>query len=178
MSRSVGYAILGIAGYNPANCPGGANQRFRRSARRASRSRCRRSSTAGATSTSSTPQPSRTLDQFAIPEALDPDFAEGFGDLSVHEVAVDPQDRSLAYLSYYSGGLVAIQIYCDGARTTRRIRREHGTCELVEVGSYLDPEGNDFWGVETFVDEESGQHGDSRQRPRLRALDLRRPVTR
>ena len=25
VSRSVGYAILGIEGYNPANCPGGAN---------------------------------------------------------------------------------------------------------------------------------------------------------
>src|SRR5918994_986456 len=49
------------------------------------------------------------LDTFAIPEAHDPAFAFGFGDLSVHEVAVDPQDPSLAYLSYYSGGLRAIQ---------------------------------------------------------------------
>jgi hypothetical protein len=28
-----------------------------------------------------------------------------FGDLTVHEVAVDPQHESLAYLSYYSGDL-------------------------------------------------------------------------
>jgi hypothetical protein len=35
-----------------------------------------------------------------------------FGDLTVHEVAVDPQDESLAYLSYYSGGLIAIQVQC------------------------------------------------------------------
>jgi hypothetical protein len=87
------------------------------------------------------------LDTFAIPEAHDPDFAFGFGDLTVHEVAVDPQDPSLAYLSYYSGGLRAIQIQCtDPADNT--------TCELVEVGGYLDPEGNDFWGVETFVGED------------------------
>src|SRR5215207_6372522 len=84
------------------------------------------------------------LDTFAIPEAHDPDFAFGFGDLSVHEVAVDPQDASLAYLSYYSGGLRAIQIQCANPEDT-------STCELVEVGGYLDPAGNDFWGVETFV---------------------------
>ncbi len=87
------------------------------------------------------------LDTFAIPEAHDPDFAFGFGDLSVHEVAVDPQDASLAYLSYYSGGLRAIQIQCSNPEDT-------STCELVEVGGYLDPEGNDFWGVETFVGED------------------------
>jgi len=87
------------------------------------------------------------LDTFAIPEAHDPAFAFGFGDLSVHEVAVDPQDASLAYLSYYSGGLRAIQIQCSNPDDT-------STCELVEVGGYLDPEGNDFWGVETFVGED------------------------
>ena len=87
------------------------------------------------------------LDTFAIPEAHDPDFAFGFGDLSVHEVAVDPQDPSLAYLSYYSGGLRAIQIQCADPS-------DNSTCELVEVGGYLDPAGNDFWGVETFVGED------------------------
>jgi hypothetical protein len=84
------------------------------------------------------------LDTYAIDEAHDPNYAFGFGDLSVHEVAVDPQDPSLAYLSYYSGGLRAIQIQCSNPSDT-------STCELVEVGGYLDPEGNDFWGVETFV---------------------------
>jgi hypothetical protein len=87
------------------------------------------------------------IDTFAIPEAHDPDFAFGFGDLSVHEVAVDPQDPSLAYLSYYSGGLRAIQIQCADPS-------DNSTCELVEVGGYLDPEGNDFWGVETFIGED------------------------
>lgn len=86
------------------------------------------------------------LDTFAIPEAHDPAFAFGFGDLSVHEVAVDPQDPTLAYLSYYAGGLIALQIECAGAETD--------TCELVEVGGYLDPAGNNFWGVETFIGED------------------------
>jgi hypothetical protein len=87
------------------------------------------------------------LDTYAIEEAHDPDFAFGFGDLSVHEVAVDPQDPSLAYLSYYAGGLRAIQIQCEDPEDT-------STCELVEVGGYLDPMGNDFWGVETFVGDD------------------------
>jgi hypothetical protein len=28
------------------------------------------------------------------------------------------------------------------------------TCELVELGGYLDPMGNDFWGVEAFVGDD------------------------
>ena len=89
------------------------------------------------------------LDTFAIPEAMDPDFAEGFGDLSVHEVATDPTDPDLAYLSYYAGGLRAIRIV-DG--------------ELVEVGGYIDPVGgvteaggNNFWGVEVWTHPETGE---------------------
>jgi len=83
------------------------------------------------------------LDTYAIPEAMDPEFASGYGDLSVHEVATDPNDPSLAYLSYYSGGLRAVQIQCADPA-------DNSTCELVEVGGYLDPEGNDFWGVEAI----------------------------
>ena len=89
------------------------------------------------------------LDTFAIPEAHDPAFAFGFGDLSVHEVATDPTDPDLAYLSYYSGGLRAIQIV-NG--------------ELVEVGGYIDPVGgvtpeggNNFWGVEVWTHPTTGE---------------------
>jgi hypothetical protein len=73
------------------------------------------------------------VDIYAIPEAMDPAFATGFGDLSVHEGATDPTDPDLAYLSYYSGGLRAIRIEGN---------------QIVEVGGYIDPNGgNDFWGV-------------------------------
>lgn len=41
-----------------------------------------------------------------------------------------------AYLSYFAGGLRALRVDCSGP----------STCELVEVGSYLDPNGNNFWG--------------------------------
>lgn len=76
------------------------------------------------------------LDTYAINEAHDPAYASGYGDLTVHEVATHPQDATRAYLSYYSGGLRALQIQGQ---------------ELVETGGYLDPNGNNFWGVEVFV---------------------------
>ncbi|MBA2718033.1 MAG: hypothetical protein H0U52_02155 [Chloroflexi bacterium] len=84
------------------------------------------------------------LDQYAVPEALSPDYATGFGDLSVHEVAADPLRNDTAYLSYYNAGARAVQIQCPTPGTT-------AGCQLVEVGGFIGPEGNDFWGVETFV---------------------------
>ena len=44
------------------------------------------------------------IDSYAIEEALNPTFAFGFGDLSVHEFATDP-DKNIAYSSYYAGGM-------------------------------------------------------------------------
>lgn len=84
------------------------------------------------------------LDTYAIPEAMDPDFAVGFGDLSVHEVATSQVQPDLAYLSYYSGGFRVIQIVND---------------DIVEVGRYIADDsvtghpGNNFWGVQVFEHE-------------------------
>jgi hypothetical protein len=75
------------------------------------------------------------LDTYAIPEAHDPSKASGFGDLSVHEVATSKTDPSLAYYAYYSGGFRATRIV-DG--------------KLVEVASFIDKGGSNFWGVEVF----------------------------
>lgn len=74
------------------------------------------------------------IDTFALPESQDEEFATGFGDLSVHEVAIDPNPgRKLAYVSYYAGGF--------------RILR-YGGKGLQEVGAFIDQGGNNFWGVE------------------------------
>jgi hypothetical protein len=74
------------------------------------------------------------LDTFAIPESQDPAYAEGFGDLSVHEVATDPNPRTkLAYVSYYAGGFRVLK---------------YGPLGLREVGAFIDEGGNNFWGVE------------------------------
>ncbi|MBW3664423.1 MAG: hypothetical protein KY469_15085, partial [Actinobacteria bacterium] len=83
------------------------------------------------------------LDQYAIPEAHSEAHALDSGDLSVHEVATHPTDARAAYLSYYAGGMRAVEIQCKGKKATN--------CELVETGGYLDENGNNFWGVETFI---------------------------
>jgi hypothetical protein len=80
------------------------------------------------------------LDTYAIPEAHNPAFASGFGDLSVHEVAASHQVANRLYFSYYSAGFRVAEIVDD---------------EIVEVGHYIDEGGNNFWGVQVF--EQDGQ---------------------
>lgn len=75
------------------------------------------------------------LDTYAIDEGHDPAYASGFGDLTVHEVATSGVRPDLAYLSYYAGGLRVVKIKDD---------------RLVETGRYIDENGNDFRGVQTF----------------------------
>lgn len=75
------------------------------------------------------------LDTYAIPQAHDPAFATGSGDLSVHEVATSPTRSDLAYFAYYAGGFRVAKIVDD---------------ELVETGHYIDSGGNNFWGVQVF----------------------------
>jgi len=78
------------------------------------------------------------LDTYAIPEAHDPAFASGSGDMSVHEVAMSPTRNELAYFSYYAAGFRVATIEDD---------------QLVEQGFFIDEGGNNFWGVEVW------QHG-------------------
>jgi hypothetical protein len=78
----------------------------------------------------------REIDTFAIQEANDSRFAFGFGDLSIHEFATDP-DVPLAYAAYYAGGFRVFSFGQDGLR---------------QVGAYIDDRGNNFWGVEQFTD--------------------------
>jgi hypothetical protein len=72
------------------------------------------------------------IDQYFVPESQDAAYAEGFGDLSVHEVATDPSEN-LAYISYYAAGFRVVS---------------YGPGGLEEVGHYIDDDGNNFWGVE------------------------------
>jgi hypothetical protein len=79
------------------------------------------------------------LDTYAIPEAMDPEFATRHGDLSVHEVATSLERNDLAYLAYYAGGLRVIRIEDD---------------RLVEAGRFIDVAGNNLWGVQVFHHED------------------------
>ena len=77
------------------------------------------------------------VDTYAIPESQDPAYASGFGDLSVHEVATDP-DENLAYFSYYAGGFRVARFGADG---------------ITEVGHYVAEGGSNLWGVEVYEHE-------------------------
>jgi len=134
VSRSTGFAILGITGYNPANCPSGSNPALPSVG------------TAGSTVNLSAvfdgwgyvhlfdANTLQEIDTYAVAEGLNPAFATGFGALSVHEVAMDIE-TDLAYLSYYDAGLRVIKFDASG---------------IQEVGHYIDANGNDFWGVQVF----------------------------
>jgi len=89
------------------------------------------------------------IDQLTIPETVDPAHAFGSGDLTVHEVEVprgDPNeggsnsdDGVLAYFSWYAGGFRVAQYDATG---------------ISEVGHYIDPAGNNFWGVALAEDQD------------------------
>ncbi|HYF27792.1 MAG TPA: PA domain-containing protein [Baekduia sp.] len=73
------------------------------------------------------------LDTYALPEAHDPRYATGYGDLSVHEVATSARRDDLAYFAYYAGGFRVARIV-DG--------------RIQETGHFIDEGGNNFWGVQ------------------------------
>jgi hypothetical protein len=75
------------------------------------------------------------LDQYAIPAVSNPARAQGFGDLTVHEVAMEKALRyqDLAYFSWYSGGFRVAQFTTDS---------------IQQRGWFIDKGGNNFWGVE------------------------------
>ena len=75
------------------------------------------------------------IDQYAVPEALDPRFAFDFGDLTIHEITTDPTG-DVGYAAWYSAGFRVVD-YSGG--------------DLVEVGRYIAPRGSDVWGVELNV---------------------------
>jgi hypothetical protein len=75
----------------------------------------------------------RIIDSYAVPEALDESFAQGFGDLSVHEAKADPRANvNLAYISYYAAGARVVKFDRKG---------------IVEKGFFIDEGGNNFWGT-------------------------------
>ena len=75
------------------------------------------------------------IEDFSIEEAQDPRFAQGFGELSVHEFATDP-NVNVGYVSHYAGGMRVFTFGDSGVQQT---------------GKFIDDGGNNFWGVEVFT---------------------------
>ncbi len=72
------------------------------------------------------------VDFYAPPEGQDEFYAENYGDMSVHEVATDP-DENLVYVSHYALGMRVLSYDDDG---------------LEEVGAFVEDGGSNYWGVE------------------------------
>lgn len=70
--------------------------------------------------------------EYAVSESLDPRYAKGFGDLTVHEVKTDPRGNYLGYISYYHAGARVVKF---------------GQNRVREVGHFIAGRGNNFWGT-------------------------------
>lgn len=163
VARSTGYKILGITGYNPANCPGGANPALPAVGTAGESVDIRSLFDGWGYVRLIDAQTLQEVDQYAIPEAFDEDYAQGFGNLTVHEVKTDPRRVDRAYLSYYSGGLRVL---------------DFGGGTLREVGHFIDVGGNDFWGIFPLLqgqallnDKDRGRGRDNEKRPLLLMSD-------
>ena len=94
------------------------------------------------------------IDTFALPESQDEAFAQDNGDLSVHEVALDPVEP-FAYVSYYGLGFRVLEYGARGlTRSVPSWRRAAATS-----------------GASRSTDQRRAVR--ARQRPRLRAVHLR-----
>lgn len=103
-------------------------------------------------------------DTYAIPESQDPAFAEGFGNMTVHEVKTDPRPKKdIAYFSWYDAGL-RVATFGPGG--------------ITEVGHYIAEGGNNFWGVYPLCagqcllsEKDQGKGKDNAKRPLLLMSD-------
>jgi len=76
------------------------------------------------------------VDSYAPEETVSEEFAGDFGVLSAHEVETDRRrDKHLGYFSWYAAGARVVSFGADG---------------MEEVGAYIHPDGNDFWGIDTI----------------------------
>ena len=74
----------------------------------------------------------KQVDFYAPPEGQIEAYAENFGDMTVHEVATDP-DARLVYVSHYALGMRVLRYDKSG---------------LEEVGAFVEAGGSNYWGVE------------------------------
>ena len=117
------------------------------------------------------------LDTYAIPEAHDPAFAVGKGDLSVHEVATSKVNPKRAYLSYYAGVSWTSRRASSWRRAPSSRPRTAATCgasrSSATVGVSSSPRATATAACAS-MSTGPGRRSPSGRRPRGNATSLRR----
>lgn len=165
VARSVGYQLLGIEGYVADNCPGGANPELPAIGTLGGEI----SITANFDGWGYFHLLDRTslteTGYYAPGQVFDPDYAEGFGDLTMHNVEGDPDDPNVAYIAWYSLGMRVVAVNTgdevappngDWDAATPAIN-DYYADNVTEIGRWIAPEGSNFWGV-TVVDIDGEQY--------------------
>lgn len=92
---------------------------------------------------------------YAPGQVNDPDYATGFGDLTMHNVEGDPTNTDRAFISWYSLGMRAIEVNTgnsvrppddDWDAATPAVNDYYGE-NITEVGRWIAEDGSNFWGV-------------------------------
>ncbi|MGH8985828.1 MAG: hypothetical protein ACRDY6_18400, partial [Acidimicrobiia bacterium] len=159
VTRSTGFKILGSEGDDPDNCPDGENP----------------SPPAEGTAGESVDIEGvfdgwayfHLLDQATLAElgyyspgeVFDEDYAQGFGDLSMHNVEGDPDAATRGYIAWYSLGLRAFEL--DPGFMVEPPGGDWDAAEpgvddyygngVREVGRFIAEDGSNFWGVHVHV---------------------------
>jgi hypothetical protein len=155
--RSIGFKLLGIEGYDPANCPTGANPALPADGTRGSDVNVRSVFDGWAYFHLLGRGSLAEQGYYAPGEVFDADFASGFGDLSMHNVEGDPDaaQARIAYIAWYSLGMRAVRVEPgfsvappggDWDAAIPGIDDYYGS-NGKEVGRFIAPEGSNFWGV-------------------------------
>lgn len=101
------------------------------------------------------------LGYYAPGQVNDPDYASGFGDLTMHNVEGNAVDRNQAFISWYSLGMRVVDVNTgnsvrppadDWDQATPPVNDYYGK-NVTEVGRFIAPEGSNFWGVTQTVIE-------------------------
>ncbi|NVK40729.1 MAG: hypothetical protein HWE39_05750 [Oceanospirillaceae bacterium] len=170
--RSSGYAILGIDGYDPGACPDGVNPALPEP------SSPGLAATLGAVfdgwgyfhALNNLPTPvtvpkgmgddAETVEvgylgeigYYAPAEVTDPALASGVGDLTMHNLEVDPSNPERTFISWYSLGMRAVE-WRPGHLHTNSNGEGVVSWNMHEVGRFIageeygEAEGSNFWGV-------------------------------
>lgn len=156
-ARSTGFKILGIEGYDPDNCPDGPNPPLPDVGADGEDVDLRAVFDGWAYFHLLDRQTLEEIGFYSPGEVFDRDFAEGFGDLSIHNMEGDPDpgEAHRAYVAWYSLGLRAVEHTPgfdvappdgDWDEATPPEDDYYGE-NVAEVGRFIAEDGSNFWGV-------------------------------